>query len=464
MGIYFKKILLLSFLIMMNFHFLKVVSNITWTSFDEEEFYVTNLTIDEARLDFTILADGLYICSFQLRVSGNEYSSHGETRGNFSFPDSSINMTYLNFPETQINYSMKHTKDKSYCSFQSDLKLSIGVTTKLFGSFVGKYHSSTSDLYTYHLGINWGRIVGYQVTNILLDASTIDLVDYTVPESQEPPSNYSVGNMVGYKWENVVCIGFNGTFWVYPRKFNPNLLKISKVDWNVSINQKIEIEIQNIGSFNLNIEISTPNWIDCNETEFLLVINETRGLLFIINSQATSGLVDTILIKVIGSHEIYPIDVIEINVVIGSNIQLLGIMFLLFLISMICVVIPLILYHQRPQVYQFIAQITKQVQHKDISKNESIKQNLSSNGIRLDRELSWESIKNRWESILPSNELKVLETLCNFGSMNQQRLANHLGVSKVTMSRIISRLEAKRLINRERLGMSNIINLNEEIL
>ncbi|MHA1993360.1 MAG: helix-turn-helix transcriptional regulator [Candidatus Hodarchaeales archaeon] len=425
---------------------------------------MTNLTINDARLDFTILADGLYICNFKLIVSGNEYSSHGETRGNFSFPDSSINMTYLNFPETQINYSMKYRHNKSYCIFQSDLKLLIGVTSELSGSFVGKYHSSTSDLYTYHLGIDWGRIVGEQVTNILLDASTIDLVDFIIPESQEPPSEYLVGSMVGYKWENVVCIGFNGTFWVYPRKNNPNLLKISNIDWNVSINQRIEVEIQNIGSFNLNIEISTPIWIDCNETEFLLVINETRGLLFIINSQATSGLVDSVLITIIGSHENYPIDILEINVRVRTNINLLEILFLLFLITMICVIIPMLIYYKRPKIDHFITQVKKQVPYQYTSKHNSRSLELSDNYTSKSRDLPWESIKHRWESILPINELRVIEILSNFGSMNQQRLANHLGVSKVTMSRLISRLESKRLIHRERMGMSKIIRLNEEIL
>ncbi len=45
--------------------------------------------------------------------------------------------------------------------------------------------------------------------------------------------------------------------------------------------------------------------------------------------------------------------------------------------------------------------------------------------------------------------------------MNQQAIANEMSVSKMTMSRIISRLETKRLLFRERLGFSNIIKLNK---
>jgi uncharacterized membrane protein len=48
--------------------------------------------------------------------------------------------------------------------------------------------------------------------------------------------------------------------------------------------------------------------------------------------------------------------------------------------------------------------------------------------------------------------------------MNQKTIADQLGVSEMTMSRIISRLETKRLLVKERLGMSNMINLNENQL
>jgi uncharacterized membrane protein len=43
-------------------------------------------------------------------------------------------------------------------------------------------------------------------------------------------------------------------------------------------------------------------------------------------------------------------------------------------------------------------------------------------------------------------------------------IADQLGVSAMAMSRIISRLETKRLLVRERLGMSNMIKLNKNQL
>ncbi len=472
MEIHFKKILLLSFLLTWNFHFLNISSNYPFPLVNEEELYETNLSISTATIYFTLLAEGRYTCTFDLLIIGNEYSSNGEIMGNVSFPDSSISTPYLYFPDYPddkiylLNDSLFYKNDTQYCLFQSDLELPIGEKTKLRGSYVGNCQSYTSGLYTYRLGIDWGAWIDQQSTTIFLDASIIDLVEYNVPESQlGNPEKDNDGNIVGYEWASMACSGFNGTFWVYPKTENPNLLEISKIDWNVSINQRIELQIQNLGSFNLNIEINTPTWIDCNVTgNFWLMINETRGILFLINSQVTSGLGDTILIKIIGSHDIYPIDVIEIPVTVGANIQFFDIFFFLFSLSIIIAVIPILLYYQRLNIKQFINQIKKQVPPQYMGASDPIKTTLSYNGINESRVLSWSSIKNRWESILPKNELKVLELLYNFGNMNQQTLANHLGVSKVTMSRLISRLESKRLIQRERLGMSKIIQLNEEIL
>ncbi len=444
---------------------MKVGSNINSTSSDYEGLNRTNLTIDIAKVSFTILEESRYRCTFKLIVSGNEYTSHGEAQGNFSFPTNSINMTYLDFQETEIIPSLTYNNNRTYCYFQSDLILPVGVSEQLSGSFVGKCYSNTSVLYTYHLGIDWGRTVGNQLTSIVLDGSKMDLVDFSVPEGQEPRTPYTEGNIVIYNWEDWVCLGFNGTFIVYNKVSNPNLLKISKNDWNVSFDQNVILKIQNIGLFDVDIKISTPTWIDCNATEFQLDIDETRTILFTINSKATFGLVDTILIIILGSHYIYPIDAIEIEVTTGSDKnQIGGLLLLLFSISIIFIMIPAILYYQRPKIYQIINQIKKQVPSQHIGENKSIISEISDDKFSKSREVTWESIQHRWEPILPSNELKVLKILNNYGSMNQQRLANHLGVSKVTMSRLISRLESKRLIYRERLGMSNIINLNEEVL
>ena len=89
---------------------------------------------------------------------------------------------------------------------------------------------------------------------------------------------------------------------------------------------------------------------------------------------------------------------------------------------------------------------------------------ITSNEPLIEEMLSWDLIQSRWQDKLTENEIQVIQILFNHGSMNQQTLAVEIAVSKMKMSRIITRLEAKGLLSRERLGMSNIIKLNKERL
>jgi len=154
MAINFKKIIVLSFLLTVNFHSLRILVNISCTSLGEEEFYRTNLTIDTADLDFTLLPNGRYTCTFDLNVKGNEYSSHRNSSGIFIIPDDSIIMNYLYFPdrpEEEIDWDPPLGQNNSTTLiFQSNLSLLLGESTRLSGKFEGKCQSNTSDLYTYH--------------------------------------------------------------------------------------------------------------------------------------------------------------------------------------------------------------------------------------------------------------------------------------------------------------------------
>ena len=84
--------------------------------------------------------------------------------------------------------------------------------------------------------------------------------------------------------------------------------------------------------------------------------------------------------------------------------------------------------------------------------------------ISEEKEFTWQSIQAKWETILPENELKVIEILCKQGVLNQKTLGEELGLSAMSISRIISRLETKRLVIRKRLGMSNMIKLKKDHL
>ena len=73
--------------------------------------------------------------------------------------------------------------------------------------------------------------------------------------------------------------------------------------------------------------------------------------------------------------------------------------------------------------------------------------------------VTWNEVEEKWQNFLNPNEISVLKLLYD-GSKNQQTIADELGLSKSTMSRLLARLEQKRLILRTKEGMSNIVTLN----
>jgi hypothetical protein len=63
--------------------------------------------------------------------------------------------------------------------------------------------------------------------------------------------------------------------------------------------------------------------------------------------------------------------------------------------------------------------------------------------------------------LLKGDEKKVIVALReSHGEILQNRLVTHLGLSKVKVTRLVSSLEQKRLITKERYGLTNRIKLN----
>ena len=67
-------------------------------------------------------------------------------------------------------------------------------------------------------------------------------------------------------------------------------------------------------------------------------------------------------------------------------------------------------------------------------------------------------------NILDENDKKVIEALIEKkGEASQSYLGKALGLNKVKISRIISKMENKEIIKKEKKGMTNKVILNEEL-
>jgi len=244
-------------------------------------------------------------------------------------------------------------------------------------------------------------------------------------------------------------------------KFSPNVYLKADIDsWNATVGQTTEIILNNNGSFSIHGLVFTPNWITSNVTEFEIFPNQNLVIRLMISSRATVGMNDTIQII---TDEFS--DRITINVHVMFSGPYPDDLFILFSFLSLFITLGAIglIYHQKNNIYKIIEK--KKEKTNTGTKLDSIVSSdtsltTSNRSFTEDTESIWRSIQTRWQRILPENELKVIEILYRQGSMNQQAIANKMGVSKMTISRIISRLEAKLLLKRERMGFSNIIKLN----
>ncbi|OYT43193.1 MAG: hypothetical protein B6U88_01710 [Candidatus Aenigmarchaeota archaeon ex4484_56] len=68
-------------------------------------------------------------------------------------------------------------------------------------------------------------------------------------------------------------------------------------------------------------------------------------------------------------------------------------------------------------------------------------------------------------SFLENDEKEVIKTILNFsGEITQRKLCELTGFNKVKISRILNKFENKKIIQREKYGMTNKIILDKELL
>jgi uncharacterized membrane protein len=85
---------------------------------------------------------------------------------------------------------------------------------------------------------------------------------------------------------------------------------------------------------------------------------------------------------------------------------------------------------------------------------------------RTDNSVSDNEMDMREEflNLLDPNERKVVECLLNHGEMNQSEIAKRTNLSHATVSRILTNLESKNIVTRQRDGMQKVVRLREEIM
>ncbi|MFX1285923.1 MAG: helix-turn-helix transcriptional regulator [Promethearchaeota archaeon] len=411
----------------------------------------TDLEIQSASIYFNICSGGMYTCNFYLRGIGNEQTSQSNAICEFRIPDNQITNFSIQLYDSPVNSSVLTNDSFTISTFILDQEIPIGTSFLLLGNFKGKFQENNSGIFTFQLGINWGTNVEKQHTMIYIEKSE-KVLPPIIPHPDE--MTITTENTMALSWSHANINEFNAHLTVFSRTSEKHYLAVDLSSWEASLGQSIEIQIQNNGPLVAHVYIHTPRWINSNITYVSLAPTQNLTVLFSLNSEAAIGMNGTIEIISAELWEVVRIPVFVLyEEVPGSNYN--DFFVPIFIMSLIgSTFLATVLLYKRREIVQKI--IRKHIVQHFMTSNEFIKEGID--------EILWESVQSRWEAILPEQELEILEILFAQGSMNQQAIANQMGVSKVTISRLISRLEAKRLLYRERFGMSNLIKLNKDQL
>ena len=416
------------------------------------------LNIADVHLSYAVYLSGAYSCSFNLQAFGNNYTTIGSAQGVFYLLGVEINDFSLSIEDTPVIFEKVVENSSTRIAFSTvGHTILDGHPFTIKGEFWGDYSTYNTSEYMFNLGIDWGTKVGSQHTSIAIDYRKFTIVSINPKPHMINDVSYTVQEL---KWNDLFTSGFQVNLELYPRgSLNEYLIFDLPSIWNATIGYPLVGSIQSNCTFNLTLNIITPSWVSCNIDTVILNPNQNLSIKFTLSSQITLGTNGVLKIIVEEAWEPYYIQITITSRGISSYISIF--LNLIFIIS-VFFVIGFVYYHQTPIQRYFQKKFNIKIPDKQFSANLVSEENESV--MENDTTPSWDSIKNRWESILPANELKMIEVLFFQGSLNQKSLGEELGLSSMTISRIISRLESKRLVSRERLGMSNMIKLDRKRL
>ncbi|MHA2173486.1 MAG: helix-turn-helix transcriptional regulator [Candidatus Hodarchaeales archaeon] len=450
------------------FVFLLLIPLVPSKTSDTPKFYIndvktklasTNFNISKASINFTIQPEGEYRCRFTLEVLGSEQTPTENLTGSFRVEGKDLSDFYLGSLNGIINSTITPNINSSSWGFSIDQKIQPGEVYIMWGYFQGNYTNIISGVYTYQLGIDWGTLVGgYQKTIISLD-TRYHVLTQSDPQTVKNPVVY----ITELHWINSFITGFSTTFKTI-LKSAPNIfLHVYPNSWtNARIGETRVFELKNNGSYPIHGWIWPLDWISSNVTEFTILANKVLSISFTISSTAPLGSNDTIEIITDEFNDklIIPVFVSSVGYSRSSH-ELSPLLFFFALLTAVGVIT--IVYTQQTTIISFI-QKRKKLKKRELSLSTNPSLASSPRGYEPNNIHTWQEIHSRWNTILTDKELTILELLFQHGSMNQQSIAEEMEISKMTISRIVTRLEMKELIFRERKGMSKIVRLNQKKL
>jgi uncharacterized membrane protein len=283
-------------------------------------------------------------------------------------------------------------------------------------------------------------------------------------EVNPTPQRISViaGGKLQLSWTEVNVQIFTSTI-DFSSESTTRLIAANINTWTITSSKPLIVTIRSYVNYDLHCFVITPSWIGANMTQFTISHKGTKAITFTLSDtlppRGTTGVIQ------INAREILTKIEIPVEIPTGSSSDP-------FLTSLIAAIIgsaiflaSVFLFQNRQLILKKVSEIrtsSQQTSFQAPSQNVILEPQRST-PISEQLKVTWEEVEEKWQNFLNPNEINVLKLLYG-GSKNQQTIADELGLSKSTMSRLLARLEQKRLIFRKKEGMSNIVSLNWETI
>ncbi|MFX0123008.1 MAG: helix-turn-helix transcriptional regulator [Candidatus Hodarchaeota archaeon] len=421
---------------------------------------VTVFDIGNVTLTYTIFENQSYQCTFFAQVHGNTETIEGNVPGTL-IATGEVNNVLLTFEGDVISPQITSISGNTQISFNIQSSLQPGSEYELSGSYTGL----TSKNEVASLGIDWGTRTSLLQTYIYLERGLVLLeVDPTAQRI-----SVVAGGKLQLSWTDVNKQIFLATI-DFSSESTTRLMTANINTWTITSSKPLIVTIQSFVNYELHCFVVTPSWISANTTQFVIDPNSTKAVSFTLSDtlppRGTTGIIQ------ISAREILTKIEIPVEIPTGSGSDPFIISLIAAFIGSAIFIVAVFLFQNRQLIVEKVSEfrtslnkpVSQQTSSTDLSHSgvtESQQDFPVKESVRL--KAPWNEVEEKWQNFLNPNELNVLKLL-HEGPKNQQTIADELGLSKSTMSRLLARLEQKRLILRKKEGMSNIVTLNWETI
>jgi hypothetical protein len=329
---------------------------------------------------------------------------------------------------------------------------------------------------THNISVYWNKGIGISAMKVILGPG-YGYVSATNPPDQVKPET----NELVLRWTEILKESFTcSLLTLYEEPYFEEEVSITPLSIEIVENENklvdFTINIENVGNSTLQVKIISGNEIQSlNSSISLIKPLEKVNYVFEGNLTELNILESNITFQVVYFNGSQLIFLIPVEISIQNNLDLL-LIGLFVLIAGLMIVGTFFTYKRRNKIQRYITKTKRQRQKiidtnrvVDVREQESVRstrkdQDLLESQLNDQQEIDVPKLLNKYKIKLKSKELEVFEILLRnpFGH-SQAELCKLTGISKATMSRIVSQLELVQLVDREKSGMSKIVKIKNKV-